>query len=56
MGNEGVTYWGIGVSTPTLQANCDFILPFCNFVILPLFYQNEASVCPFFQLRQWDLE
>jgi len=37
-------------SYPTLDANCDFTLTFINFVILPLFYENETSVYPFFQL------
>jgi hypothetical protein len=37
---------GIGVFTSTLKANCDFSPTFRNFVILPLFYENESLLCP----------
>jgi len=33
----------IGVFIFTLKANCNFTLTFRNFVILFLFYENEAS-------------
>jgi hypothetical protein len=36
------------VLAPTLNANYDFTLGFTNFVILPLFFENEGSVCPLF--------
>jgi len=36
----------ISVFTPTLNTNCDFTVTFHNVVVLPLFYENEASTLP----------
>jgi len=36
--------WKISVFTPTLNANCDFAPNFRNFVILSLFYKNDAAI------------
>jgi len=39
--------WGLSVSTPVLKLNGDFALVFCNFVILPLRFQNEGRLYPY---------
>jgi len=39
----------IGVFTLAEEANCVFTFFFCNFVILPSHFKNEASICPYFE-------